>query len=609
MRARSKPADRPGAAGSSPRTVGTIPCAIYTRKSSEEGLEQDFNSLHAQRESCAAFVQSQKSLGWVPLAKHYDDGGFSGGNTERPGLQQLLADIQAHKIQVVVVYKVDRLTRSLADFAKLVELFDAHGVSFVSVTQQFNTTTSMGRLTLNVLLSFAQFEREVTGERIRDKIAASKRKGMWMGGMVPMGYLPKERSLSIHEDQALQVREIFKLYLACGSVREVKEELDRRGWRTPLRPFKEGAKRSGGAGNRPFSRGNIYRMLSNPIYIGQIVHKDETFPGNHPAIIRQDLWDDVQAKLAENRQGVRERKNAEHASLLAGLVFDERGQRLTPSHAQKKTQTTKKRYRYYVSEDLLNGEIRDPATRQQSPGLRVPAYELETAVIQGLQGFLNDEGRVLESVSGQDADAEIDIKAVLVRAKLLALKLSIEASRECIRTLQRMVQCITVCETQVNLDLRARVLMEDEVEVPYDYGGLIKTEVEEPSQNSEAMQVIRISVPLEIRRWHRSMKMVIGEQSAPKRIETRLVDRLVNAHDWFWMLASGKCTSVGELAKTVGQSTSYVTRTMYLAFLAPDIVEQLVAGDGPPGLTAERLGRMVPLPTNWDEQRNLLGAS
>jgi site-specific DNA recombinase len=264
-----------------------LPCAIYTRKSSEEGLEQGFNSLDAQREACQAFILSQKALGWK-VAGCYDDGGFSGGNVERPGLQRLLADIAAKRVRVVVVYKVDRLTRSLADFAKLVELFDAQGVSFVSVTQQFNTTSSMGRLTLNVLLSFAQFEREVTGERIRDKIAASKKKGLWMGGNAPMGYVPHERTLRIDEVQAQRVREIFSLYLELGSVYKLKAELHRRGWTTPMR--------GGKLGGRPFHRGNLYRMLANPIYIGQIGHKGVTYPGQHPAIIDAALWQAVQER-------------------------------------------------------------------------------------------------------------------------------------------------------------------------------------------------------------------------------------------------------------------------------------------------------------------------
>lgn len=323
-----------------------LPCAIYTRKSSEEGLEQDFNSLHAQREACEAFIQSQKAEGWKALPDQYDDGGFSGGNMERPALKRLMADIAAGKVRIVVVYNVDRLTRSLADFAKLVEQFDAKGVSFVSVTQQFNTTSSMGRLTLNVLLSFAQFEREVTGERIRDKIAASKKKGMWMGGFVPIGYRSQERTLIIDDAQAERIRTVFRRYLQLGSVKALNAELDHMGWVTPA---SEGMDQRATGGKR-FSRGHLYRILSNPIYLGRIAHKGQVYPGNHPAIIDQELWNQVQARLSENRQTTSRRAHARSPSLLAGLVFDAvSGEHLTPTHAAKGS----KRYRYYVSHSLV----------------------------------------------------------------------------------------------------------------------------------------------------------------------------------------------------------------------------------------------------------------
>jgi site-specific DNA recombinase len=268
-------------------------CAIYTRKSSEEGLEQDFNSLHAQREACEAFIKSQAGEGWRLVKTAYDDGGLSGGTMERPALQRLLADVNQGVIDVVVVYKVDRLTRSLTDFAKMVEVFDAHAVSFVAVTQQFNTTSSMGRLTLNVLLSFAQFEREVTGERIRDKIAASKQKGMWMGGLVPLGYEVHERRLMVNQSEAETVREIFRCYLELGCVRLLMEELNRRGIRSKVRVAKNG-KTSGG---NSFSRGALYVLLSNPIYIGEIRHKGVRHPGLHEPVVDRELWERTQRLL------------------------------------------------------------------------------------------------------------------------------------------------------------------------------------------------------------------------------------------------------------------------------------------------------------------------
>src|SRR5438309_7440845 len=328
-------------------------CAIYTRKSSEEGLEQEFNSLQAQSEACEAYIRSQRPEGWVLARTRYDDGGFSGGNMERPALQRLLADIQGGRIDIVVVYKVDRLTRSLADFARLVEIFDAQGVSFVSVTQQFNTTSSMGRLTLNVLLSFAQFEREVTGERIRDKIAASKKKGMWMGGNPPLGYDASERALVINPAEAETVRRIFALYRELGGVRRVKDQADRLGLRTTRTTTAKGAERGGTS----FSRGHIYRLLANPIYTGQIAHKGQLYPGQHPSLIDDETWTAAQDQLATNAGAHRRRAKAVEPSLLAGLLVDAHGQRLTPSHAIKKG----RRYRYYVSAALITDSGTDRA--------------------------------------------------------------------------------------------------------------------------------------------------------------------------------------------------------------------------------------------------------
>jgi site-specific DNA recombinase len=307
-------------------------CAIYTRKSSEEGLEQDFNSLQAQREACEAFIKSQAGGGWRLAKTAYDDGGLSGGTMERPALQRLLGDINQGLIDVVVVYKVDRLTRSLADFAKMVEVFDAHGVSFVAVTQQFNTTTSMGRLTLNVLLSFAQFEREVTGERIRDKIAASKRKGMWMGGIVPLGYDVRDRRMVIDEREAETVRDIFRGYLELGCVRLLKEDLDYRGVISKRRTSKTGVE----SGGHSFSRGALYALLSNPIYVGEIRHKKLRHPGQHQAIVDRAIWERTQRLLQEHRVRATSHDASFEKSPLIGRLVDENGNGLTPSHARKR---------------------------------------------------------------------------------------------------------------------------------------------------------------------------------------------------------------------------------------------------------------------------------
>src|ERR1700757_2750222 len=323
------------------RGNGTVRCAIYTRKSSEEGLEQEFNSLQAQREACAAFIESQRQEGWVCLRAAYDDGGFSGARMDRPALQRLLADLTAGRVDTIVVYKIDRLTRSLADFAKIVEILDTRGASFVSVTQEFNTTTSMGRLTLNVLLSFAKFEREVIGERIRDKIAASKRKGMWMGGIPPLGYRAQDGKLLVIECEAEIVRIIFRRYAELGSVRLLKDEFEARGIKSKSWTSASGRR----VGSKPFSRGALYLMLQNRLYRGEIVHKGQSHPGEPPPIIDQPLWDAVQAQLAANTADRNSGQRTRQPSLLAGMLFDGDGNRMTPTHATKEG----KRYRYYIS--------------------------------------------------------------------------------------------------------------------------------------------------------------------------------------------------------------------------------------------------------------------
>jgi DNA invertase Pin-like site-specific DNA recombinase len=313
-----------------PSEAKVIRCAIYTRVSTDHGLEQDFNSLDAQREACAAFVKSQMHEGWSLVRDHYDDGGFSGGTLERPALTRLLADIEARKIDTVVVYKVDRLTRSLTGFARLIELFEANGVSFVSVTQSFNTTTSMGRLTLNVLLSFAQFEREVAGERIRDKVAASKKKGIWVGGVVPLGYRLDGRKLVIDEVEAATVKMIFERYMQLGGLTPLLAELHQRGITTRRRTLSTGKT----VGGIPLGRGALGYLLKNRMYVGDLNHRGKSYPGEHPPIIDRKLFDAVQTKLVENRAAAHHRQAASEA-LLMGRIFDDRGNRMTPTHSRK----------------------------------------------------------------------------------------------------------------------------------------------------------------------------------------------------------------------------------------------------------------------------------
>jgi site-specific DNA recombinase len=347
--------------------MNKVRCAIYTRKSSDEGLDQAFNSLDAQREACEAYIMSQKHEGWKVVSTRYDDGGASGGNLQRTALQDLLAEIHAGRIDMIVVYKIDRLTRSLSDFAKLVDRLDEAGASFVSVTQQFNTSTSMGRLTLNVLLSFAQFEREVTAERIRDKIAASKKKGMWMGGLVPLGYDRTDKGLEVIPAEAQTVRALFEGYLSVGSVRELKAYASKNGLVSKVRKSSDGSIMPG----QTFSRGALYHLLANPIYIGKIKHKDKIYDGLHDAIIDEALWTKVQDRLARQRVTRKTRSNTINASPLAGKVLDQEGRALTPSHANK----AGKRYRYYISKHTKTdtGET-----------WRLSAAGLEDAILQGL---------------------------------------------------------------------------------------------------------------------------------------------------------------------------------------------------------------------------------
>jgi DNA invertase Pin-like site-specific DNA recombinase len=356
-------------------TAQTLRCAIYTRKSSDEGLERSFNSLDAQREACAAYIKSQAHQGWVCLSETYDDGGFSGGSMDRPALRRLLADIQAGKIDTVAIYKIDRLTRSLTDFAKIVEIFDAAGASFVSITQSFNTTTSMGRLTLNVLLSFAQFEREVTGERIRDKIAASKAKGMWMGGVLPLGYDSRDQALVVNEAEAAIVRQIFERYLKLGSVHALCAELERRGVRSKAWLTKAGRP----MGGKVFDRGALYHLLQNRHYVGEIRHKERTHPGRHPAIVETKLFEAAQRKLANNRVKRRERPTRASAAPLGGKIADHKGRPYSPTFSIGRAG---RRYAYYVLSDLQQGLKTSAAP--DAPA-RLPAAALEAAVLAHLR--------------------------------------------------------------------------------------------------------------------------------------------------------------------------------------------------------------------------------
>jgi DNA invertase Pin-like site-specific DNA recombinase len=357
-------------------------CAVYTRKSSEEGLEQEFNSLDAQREACEAYIASQRSEGWVVVRDQYDDGGISGGTLDRPALQRLLSDIEDGLVDVVVVYKIDRLSRSLMDFSKLVEVFDRNNVTFVSVTQSFNTTTSMGRLTLNILLSFAQFEREVTAERIRDKVRASRMKGIFMGGTPPYGYKPKDRKLVIEETEAKNVRWIFARFLEIGSATELAREVSKRGIRT--------------ARGNPMSKNFLYRMLNNRAYIGEAVHKGTGYAGEHQRLIDQRTWDQVQSILRESPRLRANNTRSETPALLKGLLYGPDGAAFSPTHTRKGDRL----YRYYVSQTVLKHGA------GSCPVARVPAAEIEAAVIDQIRGMLRAPEVVVATLRAAQPECE-----------------------------------------------------------------------------------------------------------------------------------------------------------------------------------------------------------
>ena len=539
-------------------TKPILHCAIYTRKSSEEGLDQDFNSLHAQREACEAYIASQKHEGWQAVKTHYDDGGFSGGNMERPALKQLLEDIETGKVNVVVVYKVDRLTRSLADFAKIIERFDKQSVSFVSVTQQFNTTSSMGRLTLNVLLSFAQFEREVTSERIRDKIAASKKKGMWMGGCVPLGYDLKNRKLLINAKEARTLQYIYRRYLELGCVRLLKEDLDRQDIRSKAR---------GQKGGRSLSRGTLYKILSNPIYIGQIRHKGSCHPGQHEAIIDRELWEQVQQHMASNSVEHKTRSLTPVSCPLTNKLFDVSGERLVSAHANKKG----RRYCYYISQSLRA----DPKDDSRN-GWRLPAQEFEKVVTHAVIEIIRDDSAI--TAAFQESGAPVhQIQSALNAAKKIQPDLA--------DIIDRFIRRVELRQDGIRLTLSLASLVS--------------------GTGSGTLTIVR-DIPMQLKRRGVEKRLIIGG-TGPARVDQTLLKTIVRAHKWFNGLVSGRVKTMAEIASQEGVDKSYVSRVMTLAFIAPDITESIIAGRQPADLSVEKLTKRIDLPLDWAQQRQLLG--
>jgi len=498
-----------------------INCAVYTRKSSEEGLEQSFNSLEAQREACVAYIDSQKHEGWVLIKDHYDDGGFSGGSIERPALKRLLDDISAGKVQTVIVYKVDRLTRALADFAKIIEVFDSHNASFVSVTQQFNTTTSMGRLTLNVLLSFAQFERELTGERIRDKVAASKKKGMWMGGNLPLGYDCVDRSLIINQPEAETVLKIFRHYLRLGCVNKLKGYLEQNQLHSKARTSNAGLT-SGGA---VYSRGALYHLLNNRIYLGKIVHRGQPYPGRHEAIVSRELWDRVAARLKANNQANQSRKSTSTPSLLRGMLFDTKGVRFTPTHAVKNGH----RYRYYTSQAAIQKTGNGPAVT------RFPAPELETLVTLQIHLLLDSPEKATACLANspeKDAAAEQSLNMAKGWPKLETAK-----QYEFVRKVLRRV-----------------IVGQNKVWIEVDEAKLLQTLLgRKPGSvavDEHKIETIKLTADFQPLRRGNELRLVGPPGSCFERTPVpSLVKAIARARDWYERIVGGEISTVVQLAK------------------------------------------------------------
>jgi DNA invertase Pin-like site-specific DNA recombinase len=541
-------------------------CAIYTRKSTDHNLDLEFNSLDAQREACEAYIKSQAHEGWRLIPARYDDGAFSGASMYRPALQQLLADLQAGKVDIVVVYKVDRLTRSLADFAKLVELFDRHSVSFVSVTQSFNTTSSMGRLTLNVLLSFAQFEREVIGERVRDKIAASKKKGIWVGGPIPLGYATVDKKLVIVPDEAKAVRQIFERYLELSSIGELSQDLDRRGIRTKRQVLLDGRIRGGCR----FGTGALSYLLKNRFYIGEICYRGEVHVGEHTPIIDRALFEAVREKLAQKAVARHLRLKGSPA-ILTGFLFDDRGNRMTPTHANKRGV----RYRYYVSQALLQNWAGEAGSVS-----RAPAPDVEAIVIKGLRDHLisgNADQRP-ETIDGPESlfgRALIERHVIRIVLKPRSIEVFLQGPTP--------AEAVTPCEPKGN---------QDESDIPNE---------PVPSMAAPTMIALPWAAPSVS-----ATKGILHAPSAPNRQsmapETRdaLLSAIAKARAWVEDLIAGRASSFEQIAEQEGKVERHVRFLAPLAFVSPGVVKAIMDGAAPADLTVTALAKA--LPYSWVEQ-------
>ena len=556
-----------------------VRCVIYTRTSSDECLGQDYNSLAAQRDACAAFILSQKSEGWSKARMIYEDGGYSGGSLDRPALRQLLTDMAAGELDVVVVYKIDRLTRSLRDFAKLSELLGRSSASFVAVTQQFNTASSMGRLTLNILLTFAQFEREMAGDRIRDKIAASTKLGIWMGGHPALGYDAPAKRLVVNPHEADIVRHIFKRFLDLQSMGELRKDLERSGIVSKRRIIRNGPE----VGGNSFTWHPLHSILTNPLYAGMIRHKGQIYKGRHVAIIDPSQFEKVQEVVRRVAEQEKAKRDKAYPSLLRGIIFDMGGERICPFHTNKAT----KRYRYYVTSSLISRVTRRKLKNHRYK-MRFPALELDKFVVGLLSRHLRDRDWVTSNVPTASR-----LHATLRGAQALASELEGQLSRNT-NLIRELVQRIEIDKTTIRL-LLSRTWLYEHLDIRLPRGA--------PSFASSSIEVTFIGHNI---RSGNDVKVVLERPGAPAASDHRLVREVLRAIRWFNELASGKHASIQELAGAESCCPTLITDRVRLAFLAPDIVEAILEGSQPTSMTVASLKRACPLPYSWEEQRKLL---
>ena len=532
-------------------------CAIYTRKSSEEGLEQEFNSLQAQREACEAYIKSQKHEHWQLLPNEYDDGGYSGGNLERPALKRLLADIKNGLVDIIVVYKIDRLTRSLMDFSKIVEVLDKHNASFVSITQHFNTTTSMGRLTLNMLLSFAQFEREVTGERIRDKMAASKKKGMWMGGRPPLGYYRKDKKIYPDEENAFKIKTIFEKYIEFKSTIKLRDYLLEQ--------------RITSQTSKPLSIGNLDRILKNKAYLGLVGHKGTWYKGEHQAIISEDLFNKVQ-EIMQNNRNVRN-KYEPHKSLLAGKLFDDKGNYMSPSWS---TGSKGKKYRYYVSQAIIKHQAEKIGKIS-----KVPLIELEKFIDEALGSYVHNRNNIYQYIKDYEINKQQEILNKLKKYVL---------TREIERLITKRVD---IKENEISITVYAEQLKEL-------FNAIYENREEKILSQEELKGENTFTLPYKIGVIDNGAKVIIGQINKEETHKNKqLINLVLKAYKWHKRLLEGD--TLKNISQEEQLSTRYILRILQISFINPNIIQQILDGKQPKDLTLRKLKTLAR--TNFKEQK------